>query len=41
MLRDGVRETWDGAPYRQLRQALESGEPPEICRSCSIYRHTF
>lgn len=41
MLRDGVRETWDGAPYRRLRQALESGEPPEICRSCSVYRHTF
>lgn len=41
MLKDGVHEVWNGEPYRALRTALESNCPPEICRSCSLYRHTF
>lgn len=41
MLQRGVSEVWNDTPYRQLREALESGHPPEICRSCSLYRHTF
>ncbi len=41
MLQRGVSEVWNDMPYRQLREALESGHPPDICRSCSLYRHTF
>lgn len=41
MLKDGVQAVWNGEPYRALRTALESNRPPEICRSCSLYRHTF
>ena len=26
---------------RETRQALASDEPPEICRSCSVYSGTF
>ncbi len=41
MLERGVHEVWNGEPYRALREALASGRPPEICRSCSLYRRTF
>ena len=41
MLKRGVNEVWNDAPYRQLREALETDRPPEICRSCSLYRHAF
>jgi radical SAM protein with 4Fe4S-binding SPASM domain len=41
ILKSGVNEVWNDAPYRQLREALETDRPPEICRSCSLYRHAF
>jgi len=37
----GVEETWNSAPYQAFREHLASGEPPDICRSCSIYTGTF
>lgn len=36
-----VASVWNGEAYQEFRQQLDSDEPPEICRSCSIYRGTF
>jgi radical SAM protein with 4Fe4S-binding SPASM domain len=41
MAREGVDAVWNGAAYAAFRTALRSGEPHEICRSCSLYRGTF
>jgi radical SAM protein with 4Fe4S-binding SPASM domain len=41
MLAEGIKPVWEGPAYQKLRHALASAEPPEICRSCSIYRQTF
>jgi radical SAM protein with 4Fe4S-binding SPASM domain len=32
---------WNSAPYQQFRDQLSSEEPPEVCRSCSLYHGTF
>ena len=37
----GLVGVWNGAPYRAFRAALDSDEPPAVCRSCSVYRGTF
>ena len=37
----GFAEIWRGPAYRDFRQRLASAEPPEVCRGCSLYRHTF
>ncbi|AEV82996.1 coenzyme PQQ synthesis protein E [Actinoplanes sp. SE50] len=34
-------EIWHGEPYRDFRRRLNSAEPPDVCRGCSLYRHTF
>lgn len=36
-----AEELWNSAPYQEFRDQLSSEEPPEICRSCSVYRGTF
>lgn len=41
MLKDGVREVWNGTKYRELREGLASGDPPAICKSCAVYNRTF
>jgi radical SAM protein with 4Fe4S-binding SPASM domain len=41
MTAHGVREIWDGEAYQKFRQQLASEEPPEICRTCSVYSGTF
>lgn len=41
MTAHGVREIWDGEAYRAFRQQLASEQPPEICRTCSVYAGTF
>jgi hypothetical protein len=41
MARDGVEPVWNGRAYADFRDALESSEPPEICRTCSVYQGTF
>lgn len=41
MARQGVREVWEGEGYALFRDRLASGEPPEVCRSCALYRGTF
>jgi radical SAM protein with 4Fe4S-binding SPASM domain len=37
----GVEALWNGHDYQSFRNQLASEEPPEICRSCSIYSGTF
>lgn len=39
--RDGIQAVWDGEAYEAFRRALDSDEPPDICRSCAVYRGTF
>mgnify|MGYP000179707629 CR=1 FL=1 len=36
-----IEAVWTGADYRSFRTALESDVPPEVCRSCSVYRGVF
>src|SRR5207244_11718059 len=37
----GVEATWNCAAYQAFRDRLASDEPPDICRSCSVYTGTF
>jgi MoaA/NifB/PqqE/SkfB family radical SAM enzyme len=41
MLEEGVEAVWNGAGYQEFRTRLASDEPPEVCRSCSVYTRTF
>src|SRR5690606_18107164 len=41
MAEHGVREVWSGSRYQTFRSQLASDEPPEICRSCALYRGIF
>jgi radical SAM protein with 4Fe4S-binding SPASM domain len=34
-------EIWRGASYREFRQGLLTGSPPEVCAGCSLYRRVF
>jgi radical SAM protein with 4Fe4S-binding SPASM domain len=34
-------QIWHGAPYRAFRRRLLGTDPPEVCRGCALYRHTF
>ncbi|MGE5655544.1 MAG: radical SAM protein [Actinomycetota bacterium] len=41
IIEQGVEETWNGEAYQLFREQLASEEPPEVCRSCSLYSGTF
>jgi MoaA/NifB/PqqE/SkfB family radical SAM enzyme len=41
MAEAGVTAVWNGPDYEEFRQRLSSDNPPEVCRSCSIYSGTF
>ncbi len=41
MAERGVETTWNGDAYERFRKQLSSEEPPEICRTCSVYQRTF
>ena len=41
IVEEGVEKTWSNATYQAFRSQLASDEPPEICRSCSLYAGTF
>jgi radical SAM protein with 4Fe4S-binding SPASM domain len=32
---------WNGSGYTAFRSALETDEPPDVCRGCSLYRGVF
>jgi hypothetical protein len=34
-------EIWRSEQYRRFRAGLLEGEPPEVCRGCSLYRRVF
>lgn len=38
---DDVEAVWNNDAYNAFRNRLDSDNPPEICRSCAIYRGTF
>ena len=41
LTRTGFAEIWYGDAYREFRARLNSADPPDVCRGCSLYRHTF
>lgn len=41
MAEQGVGKVWNNERYQEFRQQLSSGNPPEICKSCSSYWGTF
>lgn len=34
-------DIWRGAEYEEFRRRLDSDDPPEICKTCSVYSRTF
>jgi radical SAM protein with 4Fe4S-binding SPASM domain len=38
---EGIEATWNNSSYAAFRDQLASDEPPELCRSCSVYSGTF
>ena len=36
-----VQKVWRSEKLRVFRERLSSGDPPEVCRSCSVYHGTF
>ena len=41
VVHDGVESVWNGPAYEDFRARLGSDDPPEICKSCSVYAHVF
>jgi MoaA/NifB/PqqE/SkfB family radical SAM enzyme len=41
MAERGVEAVWNGEGYRKFRERLDSGDPPDICRTCGVYNGTF
>ncbi len=41
MAEQGVAEIWNSQAFEEFRAQLASDNPPEICRSCSVYSGTF
>jgi radical SAM protein with 4Fe4S-binding SPASM domain len=37
----GLPAVWSSVAYEAFRDQLASDTPPEICRSCAVYTHTF
>jgi len=36
-----LASVWNSAEYNRFREQLDSDDPPDICRSCSLYWGTF
>lgn len=41
VIQTGVPAIWHGEAAQEFRARLASDDPPEVCRSCAIYRGTF
>jgi radical SAM protein with 4Fe4S-binding SPASM domain len=41
MADDGAEAVWNGKSYEVFRSRLASDDPPEICRTCAVYRQMF
>lgn len=37
----GAGALWNGRLYQEFRNRLSSDEPPEVCKSCSVYKGIF
>jgi radical SAM protein with 4Fe4S-binding SPASM domain len=37
----GFGKVWRGQAYSEFRRRLESSDPPDVCRGCSLYRGVF
>lgn len=37
----GAERLWNSPRYQEFRAQLSSDEPPEVCRSCSVYKGIF
>jgi MoaA/NifB/PqqE/SkfB family radical SAM enzyme len=37
-VRDGFGAVWRGEEYAAFRAALMTGDPPDVCRGCALYR---
>jgi radical SAM protein with 4Fe4S-binding SPASM domain len=37
----GFQAIWNSPPYERFRDQLDSGKPPEVCRSCAVYTGMF
>ncbi len=37
----GVHDVWQSLPFQEFRSRLDSNDPPDVCRSCSLYHGTF
>ncbi len=37
----GVDQVWNSDEYQAFRDRLDSDDPPDICRSCAVYRGVF
>jgi radical SAM protein with 4Fe4S-binding SPASM domain len=38
---DGMDAVWNGPAYADFRRRLDSPNPPDLCRSCSVYQRVF
>ena len=41
MAAEGVENVWNSDRFQAFRKALDSDTPPEVCRTCAVYRGTF
>lgn len=41
VIAEGVDAVWNNPAYEDFRRRLGSADPPEICRSCSVYARVF
>ena len=41
MAQNGVAPVWNNPEYDAFREQLASATPPDVCRSCAVYRGTF
>ena len=37
----GAEALWNGRLYQEFRNRLSSAEPPDVCKSCSVYKGIF
>jgi radical SAM protein with 4Fe4S-binding SPASM domain len=41
MVERGVAAVWNDEHYQRFREQLDSDDPPEVCRSCAVYKGIF
>jgi radical SAM protein with 4Fe4S-binding SPASM domain len=41
MVERGVPQIWNDEEFQAFRAQLESNDPPDLCRTCAVYKGTF